>query len=90
MVCVIFAVKMNTLDHLLPDIMISKMHYSVYYNNRTEKLIRLEPKKIQKSDENLRAELTYFANQTTQCLRLNKIYTISGYKAIDCHDPDNT
>jgi hypothetical protein len=47
MVCVIFAVKMNTWDHLLLDVMISKMHYSVYYNNRTEKLLRLEPKKIQ-------------------------------------------
>ena len=31
-------------------------------------------KKIQKSDENLRAELTHFVNQTTPCLRLNKIY----------------
>ena len=50
------------------------MHYSVYYNNRTEKLLKLEPKKIQKSDENLRAELTHFVNQTTPCLRLNKIY----------------
>ena len=30
----------------------------VYYNNRTEKLLKLEPKKIQNSDENLRAELT--------------------------------
>jgi hypothetical protein len=59
MVCVIFAVKMNTLDHLLLDVMISKMHYSVYYNNRTEKLLKLEPKKIQKSDENVRAELTH-------------------------------
>jgi hypothetical protein len=28
-------------------------------NMRTEKLIKLEPKKIQKSDENLRAELTH-------------------------------
>ena len=44
------------------------------YNNRTEKLLKLEPKKIQQSDENLRAELTHFVNQTTQCLRLNKIY----------------
>ena len=26
---------------------------------RTEKLLKLEPKKIQKSDENLRAELTH-------------------------------
>ena len=59
MVCVIFGIKMNTLDHLLLEVMISKMHYSVYYNNRTEKLLKLEPKKIQKSDENLRAELTH-------------------------------
>ena len=29
------------------------------YNNRTEKLLKLEPKKIQQSDENLRAELTH-------------------------------
>jgi hypothetical protein len=35
-----------------------KLDCSVYYNNRTEKLLKLEPKKIQNSDENLRAELT--------------------------------
>ena len=39
--------------------MIRKLDCSVYYNNRTEKLLKLEPKKIQKSDENLRAELTH-------------------------------
>jgi hypothetical protein len=37
------------------DVMIRKLDCSVYYNNRTEKLLKLEPKKIQKSDENLRA-----------------------------------
>jgi hypothetical protein len=41
------------------DVMIRKLDCSVYYNNRTEKLLKLEPKKIQKSDENLRAELTH-------------------------------
>ena len=51
------------------DVMIRKLDCSVYYNNRTEKLLKLEPKKIQKSDENLRAELTHInVNQTTQCL----------------------
>jgi hypothetical protein len=30
----------------------------VYYNNRTEKLLKLEPEKIQKSNENLRAKYT--------------------------------
>jgi len=40
------------------DVMIRKLDCSVYYN-RTEKLLKLEPKKIQKSDENLRAELTH-------------------------------
>ena len=41
------------------DVMIRKLDCSGYYNNRTEKLLKLEPKKIQKSDENLRAELTH-------------------------------
>ena len=41
------------------DVMIRKLDCSVYYNNRTEKLLKLEPKKIKKSDENLRAELTH-------------------------------
>jgi hypothetical protein len=41
------------------DVMIRKLDCSVFYNNRTEKLFKLEPKKIQKSDENLRAELTH-------------------------------
>ena len=36
-----------------------KQDCSVYYNNRTKKLLKLEPKKIQKSDENLRGELTH-------------------------------
>ena len=39
--------------------MIRKLDYSVYYNNRTEKIRKSEPKKIQKSDENLRAKLTH-------------------------------
>ena len=39
--------------------MIRKLDCSVYYNNRTEKLLKSEPKKMQKSDENLRAELTH-------------------------------
>jgi hypothetical protein len=34
----------------------------VYYNNRTEKLLKLEPKKIQKSNENLRAEYRHIFN----------------------------
>jgi hypothetical protein len=41
------------------DVMIRKLDCSVYYHNRTEKLFKLEPKKIQKCDENLRAELTH-------------------------------
>jgi hypothetical protein len=51
-------------------------HDLVYYNNRTEKLLKLiEPKKIQKSYEKLRAELTHILlSRQTQCLRLNKIY----------------
>ena len=36
-----------------------KQDCSVYYNNRTEKILKLEAKKIQKSDENLGGELTY-------------------------------
>jgi hypothetical protein len=39
--------------------MIRKLDCSVYYNNRTDKLLILAPKKIQKSDENIRAELTH-------------------------------
>jgi hypothetical protein len=38
------------------DVMIRKLDCSVFYNNRTEKLLKLEPKKIQKSDENLRVD----------------------------------
>ena len=44
---------------------------------RTEKLLKLEPKKIQKSDENLRAELTHILLTRQHmyiCFRLNKIY----------------
>ena len=41
------------------DVMIRKLDCSVYYNNRTEKLLKLEPKKIQKSDEKLRTKLTH-------------------------------
>ena len=41
------------------DVMIRKLDCSVFYNNRTEKLLKLEPKNIQKSDENLRAVLTH-------------------------------
>ena len=39
--------------------MVRKLDCSVYYNNRTEKLLKSEPKKMQKSDKNLRAELTH-------------------------------
>jgi hypothetical protein len=39
--------------------MIRNLDCSVYYHIRTEKLFKLEPKKIQKCDENLRAELTH-------------------------------
>jgi hypothetical protein len=41
------------------DVMIRKLDCSVFFNNRTEKLLKLEHTKIQKSDENLRAELTH-------------------------------
>jgi hypothetical protein len=49
--------------------MIRKLDCSVhvYYNNRTEKLLKLEPKKIQKSVENLRAELTH-VNGAKSCI----------------------
>ena len=39
--------------------MIRKLDWSVYHSNRTEKLLKSESKKMQKSDENLRAELTH-------------------------------
>jgi hypothetical protein len=39
--------------------MVRKLDCSVYYNNRTEKLLKSEPKNMQKSDKNLRAELTH-------------------------------
>ena len=39
--------------------MIKNLDCGVYYNNRTEQLLKSEHKKIQNSDENLRAELTH-------------------------------
>ena len=56
--------------------MIRNLDCILYYNNRTEKLLKLEPNKIQKSDENIRAELTHIVltRQHNAYLRLHKIY----------------
>jgi hypothetical protein len=49
-----FKIKWNDATNKAKDVMIRKLDCSVYYNNRTEKLLKWEPKKMQKSDENLR------------------------------------